>query len=169
MFNVSYFTVNTLDEAAMQIILHAKEFLYIDSVLQHSNILKVLNWSDFVWARGIVMTRQNRIPVSNDKSCLALIPFFDMFNHKAGQITTFFNTGLKTSDTFSNHAISAGNQVFISYGNRSNTDLFLFSGFVDLENSHDVAKIWIDFSDKLSGCKRDVLERLKIPLYFMFN
>jgi hypothetical protein len=164
-----YILMLKLDEAAMQIILHAKEFLYVMQVLQKYPIIKSFGWHDFVWARGIVMTRQNKIPISEESTCLALIPYFDMFNHRAGQITTFYNGDLHTSDTYSNGHISAGDQVFISYGNRSNADLFLFSGFVDLESNLNVSKIWIDFSDKITGIKKELLSKLRIPLYFLIG
>jgi hypothetical protein len=89
-----------------------------------------------------------------------------MFNHKKGEISTFFDSELKSSETFANQAISNGDQVYISYGNRSNADLFLFSGFVDMANSFDVVKVWIDFSDKFAMSKLDLLKLLKIPVYF---
>jgi hypothetical protein len=44
-----------------------------------------LKYKDFEWARSVCLSRQNPIVV-NGKNHLALIPLYDMFNHKAGKV-----------------------------------------------------------------------------------
>ena len=40
------------------------------------------------WAVGTVMTRQNQLPDGDTGSMLALIPLWDLMNHKAGQVAS---------------------------------------------------------------------------------
>lgn len=64
--------------------------------------------------------------------------------------------------TFANADFKSGSEVFITYGHRSNHDLFLFSGFVDVSmTKYDYAKIWvaIPVSDQLYAQKAKVLSK----------
>lgn len=80
----------------------AQQYLHI------MNLLKARNYSlltanqftlqAFMWARAITLTRQNPIPIVDDinldtdaenKTQLCLIPFYDMFNHKHGEVKFF--------------------------------------------------------------------------------
>lgn len=97
------------------------------------------------------MTRQNLIPFvtkteENDKDKLddgnkekksevtitkpALIPFWDMANHANGHITTSYNLELKQVESLTLSDYKKGDQVFIYYGERSNTDLLVHNGYV---------------------------------------
>ena len=44
--------------------------------------------SDFMWAVGCVMSRQNKLPCqgSPEKTTMALIPLWDMANHENGRV-----------------------------------------------------------------------------------
>lgn len=90
------------------------------------------------------MTRQNTIPFDEDYH--ALIPVWDMCNHSNGtvrlrisndfrqnqikifQISTAYNPVLDRSECLALKNFKAGEQLFISYGARSNADLFVHNG-----------------------------------------
>lgn len=57
-------------------------------MLSRAGIEPGLRLADYMWAAGVVMTRQNRIPIENrpEHSELALIPAWDMCNYKGGML-----------------------------------------------------------------------------------
>jgi hypothetical protein len=71
-----------------------------------------------------------------------ICPMIDMANHKssssavAGQVSfEYFNNAYSLSIQ---QAVAPGDQVYISYGQRSNDQLLQYYGFVELDNPHDV-------------------------------
>ncbi|KAJ3372107.1 Histone-lysine N-methyltransferase setd3 [Allomyces arbusculus] len=102
-------------------------------------------WSTFRWALGVLQTRQNLIPAytaeemdgSNGQrtpeiKALALIPGWDMFNHREGlPITSESNIQDGSQHCASPIAYKAGTQVYIAYTtHRPNRHRFLHSGFL---------------------------------------
>lgn len=129
----------------------------------------------YCWAVSTVMTRQNLIPivtsVETEKSDVpitkpALIPFWDMANHANGHITTSYNLELKQVESYSLAAYKKGEQIFIYYGNRSNTDLLVHNGFVFQNNQDESINIHLSLStaDKLFTERSQLLEKLGIPV-----
>ncbi|KAJ1565361.1 Histone-lysine N-methyltransferase setd3 [Nowakowskiella sp. JEL0078] len=141
----------------------------------HKNPLSGLNldqftYSAFRWAVAVIMTRQNPIPVISGDHVdrhFALIPLYDMFNHRGGgEITTNYNLENNTSETTSPANFKTGEEVLITYGKRANKDLFLYSGFVDLDIcEYDRFGIWLGLgiSDKLYVQKANLLSRIHLP------
>lgn len=93
------------------------------------------------WAVSTVMTRQNLVPrkfqvkgasgeenVTDDEPVSALIPFWDMANHGSGRITTFFDSTAGEVSCNAQAACSAGEQFFIYYGDRTNTEFLVNNG-----------------------------------------
>lgn len=83
------------------------------------------------------MTRENLIPKlpseitdeSKDRKTIAsLIPFWDMANHKNGVVTSFFDVGTNQLESSALSDFSAGEQIFIYYGDRPNADLMVHNG-----------------------------------------
>lgn len=60
---------------------------------------------------------------------------------------------------------SAGEQVFIFYGARSNADLLVHNGFVYPENIHDSYRLWLGVakSDPLYSLRTKLLDSLDLP------
>ena len=74
-----------------------------------------------------------------------ICPMIDMANHQStvanGEVSfEYFGNAysLAVDKNVPNSAIPAGNQVFISYGPRSNDQLLQYYGFVERDNPHDV-------------------------------
>lgn len=106
------------------------------------------------------MTRQNLIPSEDGSRMIhALIPMWDMCNHENGrvsphhhhprrirnserslissfsfQITTDFNATSDCCECYALRDFKEGEQIFISYGPRTNSDFFVHSGFVYVDN-----------------------------------
>ncbi|XP_073828486.1 actin-histidine N-methyltransferase-like [Musca autumnalis] len=78
------------------------------------------------------MTRENLIPRTKPKregdlsdTIAALIPFWDMANHRDGTITTFFNTKTEQVKSSAQVDYNMGEQIFIYYGDLTNSDLMI--------------------------------------------
>jgi len=105
-------------------------------------------------------TPSNEAP--NPNTVTAFIPFADMLNYKpidvcGGDITT------PDEDTFrvwSSRPIEKGEQVFIEYGNKGNTELSLYYGFSLFDNPFTSVKIafYLDPDLPLYAWKRDKLK-----------
>lgn len=86
------------------------------------------------------MTRENLVPRSRparsgvddasqeSETIAALIPFWDMANHRQGHVTSFFNIETQEMESSAQSSFKAGEQIFIHYGNRSNADLMIHNG-----------------------------------------
>ena len=116
----------------------ARQFLHIRQLIQRNPdfplTLEQFTLDAFKWARAITLTRQNPLPRVDGETthyALCLIPFYDMFNHQPGHVSTMFDPVTQTAQVAAFRDFEPGSQVFITYGNRSNQDLYLFSGFVD--------------------------------------
>ncbi|KAH9551818.1 hypothetical protein CY35_09G033300 [Sphagnum magellanicum] len=116
----------------------------------------------------VVMTRQNPVPGRQDIQAspdLALIPLLDMFNHEEGEITCHFDVSQQHMELTAKRPFQQGEQVFICYGNRSNSELLLYSGFVPDYNSKDRIKVPVALSqlDPLHQKKVALLKWLGLP------
>lgn len=126
------------------------------------------------WAVSTVMTRQNVLPAfqcdgDDTKARLsdshALIPLWDMFNHRNGKLSTDFENEQNCLICYSMSNFYKDDEIFIHYGNRANRDFFLHNGFVDVENDHDFVslRLGISRSDPLAAQKIQLCNKLQIP------
>lgn len=152
----------------------ARQYGYLYNLFQNSSdpaslILKnSFTYEQYRWAVSTVMTRQNFIPASNPENpmILALIPYWDMGNHANAKLTTDYNVEIDQSEYYSCGEYTSGTQVFMSYGNRPNSDLFLHNGFVHVDNISDGVKLrlGVSKSDPLVSLKTSLLQKLSIPI-----
>lgn len=105
--------------------------------------LPPLCYADFRWAVAVLMSRQNRVPSKTDpsKSIIALIPAWDNCNHRAGKIATYFNPEQDTSESFAMEDVTKGSPIFLYYGDRPNSKLFVYQGFVFTDNKNDFLEL----------------------------
>lgn len=126
-----------------------------------SSFLSPLTYELFRWAVSTVMTRQNLVPSEADPTktnTLALIPLWDMCNHRQGNFCTDFDPSSATLVFYSMADLQAGDEIFNYYGDRTNGDFFLNNGFVYADHKEDAVRIKLGFS---SG---DILYPLKDAL-----
>ncbi|KOC60346.1 Histone-lysine N-methyltransferase setd3 [Habropoda laboriosa] len=112
------------------------------------------------------MTRQNLIPSEDGSRMIhALIPMWDMCNHENGRITTDFNATTNSCECYALRDFKKGEQIFISYGPRTNSDFFVHSGFVYMDNKQDGFKLRLGISkaDSLQKERIELLNKLDLP------
>ncbi|KAK7074955.1 Histone-lysine N-methyltransferase setd3 [Halocaridina rubra] len=160
-----------LEEAVKQFRNIARQYAYFYRILQSSPearswpIRDYFTFEAYRWAVSTIMTRQNRIPVKGGKNQMALIPAWDMANHKEGMYSTDFDDEKMQSICFAQCNIRAGEEFTIYYGQRSNSDLFLHNGFVATDNSNDslAIKLGVSKNDPLHDEKVALLSSLDLP------
>lgn len=95
----------------------------------------------------MIMTRENQIPVVFPEDvkfknyewkpepvrCPVLIPFWDMANHKLGEISTFLYPEIDAMVSSAMEDFKAGEQLFIMYGKRTNAQALIHNGWVEKE------------------------------------
>eukprot|EP01084_Bolivina_argentea_P277395 473557_1 len=139
---------------------HLRHYTYSRQMLSRSGIEPGLRLIDYLWAAGVVMTRQNRIPSQqdNDISEIALIPAWDMCNYKSGKITTYFNTKQQRNEMFIMNKTLKGKQIYIYYGSQRNELLYINSGFVFNDNINDELELDLRLDTKDSLYKVKILQ-----------
>lgn len=112
--------------------------------------LQFLSLSNFRWVVSVIMTRQNALPApgsaSNVPPRMALVPFWDLFNHAHGSPSTsvVLRTGTVSIECRAMRNFNAGEPVTMFYGPRPNVQFALYSGFVYPNNPHDESSITIN-------------------------
>jgi histone-lysine N-methyltransferase SETD3 len=104
----------------------------------------VFNQTSYFWARHIVDSRAWGLQAG----AFGLIPMADMFNHK-NDFPTLMTESEKQRSTLhapAHSGYAVGDQIFDSYGNKSNAQLLLSYGFMVDDNEHDSLNINIGFS-----------------------
>ncbi|EGC31794.1 hypothetical protein DICPUDRAFT_57488 [Dictyostelium purpureum] len=101
-------------------------------ILQTSNF----TYEAFIWAVATVQSRQN--PVGGGQE-MALIPFWDFCNHSShgGKITTFIDPVKHVLTCSAAKSYKKGEQVYMYYGPRPNSQFYLFQGFSLKTNLND--------------------------------
>ncbi|XP_048483181.1 actin-histidine N-methyltransferase [Plutella xylostella] len=184
---ILYFTPDELAELKPSPVLESSLKLYRSIARQYAyfymkihtldlpvvkNLQDIFTFENYRWAVSTVMTRQNNISLSHADTT-AFIPLWDMCNHQHGKITTDFNKELSRGECFALRDFAAGEQLFIFYGARPNSDLFLHNGFVYPDNQYDSLSLCLGISseDPRRAARRALLSRLGLggaahyPLY----
>ncbi|XP_069688824.1 actin-histidine N-methyltransferase [Periplaneta americana] len=178
---VLYFKTNELQElkgspslepALKQCRNIARQYAYFNKLFQQSSdpasdlLREVFTYEQYCWAVSTVMTRQNFVPSSDGSSMLnALIPMWDMCNHINGKLSTDFSAERDRSECLACRDYQSGEQIFIFYGPRTNSELFVHNGFVYPDNEHDGLRLKLGVSrdDPLQPERAQLLNRLGIP------
>lgn len=124
------------------------------------------------------MTRQNSLPVLPDDATAngtntaaavqpALIPLWDMANHCEGRITNVFSAAERRVEGAALRPFQRGDQIFIYYGARRNSDFLVHNGFVFRDNANDgcVVRLGLSANDALLVQRQQLLQRLSIAAH----
>uniref|UniRef100_W8CAS8 protein-histidine N-methyltransferase n=1 Tax=Ceratitis capitata TaxID=7213 RepID=W8CAS8_CERCA len=138
------------------------------------------NYELYRWAVSTVMTRENMIPRASvtkkvatngaadasqqTETIAALIPFWDMANHRQGRVTSFFNLATDEMESTAQYDFKKGEQIFIYYGDRCNADLMIHNGFINPTNPKDYVciKLGLGTSDPLFEQRAKLLNLMQI-------
>ncbi|PNX95260.1 ribulose-15 bisphosphate carboxylase/oxygenase large subunit [Trifolium pratense] len=122
---------------------------------------EVFNIESFKWSFGILFSRMVRLPSMDGK--VALVPWADMLNHSC-EVETFLDYDKSTKGIVftTDRPYQPGEQVFISYGKKSNGELLLSYGFVPKEGTNPSDSVELSLSlEKSDESYKEKLELLK--------
>lgn len=125
-----------------------KQFCYLERQLSRWKDAPIpsakFTIGNYLWALGVVLTRQNEVVVQqNAKPALALIPGWDLCNHEQGSknITTYSDPEARVVACHAMRSFLPNEQVKMFYGQRSNAEFLLYSGFVAADNAFDCVQV----------------------------
>ncbi|KAJ8532642.1 hypothetical protein K7X08_012565 [Anisodus acutangulus] len=122
---------------------------------------EIFNIETFNWSFGILFSRLVRLPSMDGR--VALVPWADMLNHNC-EVETFLDYDKSSQGIVftTDRAYLPGEQVFISYGRKSNGELLLSYGFVPREGTNPSDSVELSLSLKKSDkCYKEKVEALK--------
>lgn len=135
----------------------------------------VFTFPAWEWAFAVLFSRAIMLQSEGN---VALVPYADLVNHSPFcssyiDMHTTFLTGNKNVILYSDRAYSKMDQVFVTYGPKSNAELLLLYGFVIDRNPYNCVDLTVgpDPSDPLYERKLEYLrtsgveEENKFPLY----
>lgn len=99
-----------------------------------------LSLADFAWGCAIVMSRAFHAPGSVEPR-IALLPIVDFMNHRLGDTTWSYDPRDAMFVVTAERGFSIGDEVHFSYGDRSNTHLFVHYGFTEPSNAVSEASL----------------------------
>ncbi|KAL5072226.1 hypothetical protein RYX36_023113 [Vicia faba] len=110
---------------------------------------EVFNIESFKWSFAILFSRMVRLPSMNGK--VALVPWSDMLNHNC-EVETFLDYDRSSKEIVftTGRPYLPGEEVFISYENKSNGELLLSYGFVPKEGTNPSDSVELPLSLKKS-------------------
>ncbi|XP_004243586.1 ribulose-1,5 bisphosphate carboxylase/oxygenase large subunit N-methyltransferase, chloroplastic isoform X1 [Solanum lycopersicum] len=122
---------------------------------------EIFNIETFNWSFGILFSRLVRLPSMDGR--VALVPWADMLNHNC-EVETFLDYDKSSQGIVftTDRAYLPGEQVFISYGRKSNGELLLSYGFVPKEGTNPSDSVEVSLALKKSDkCYKEKVEALK--------
>jgi len=153
--------------AIQQVVNTIMQYFHIRQAMQSQNMRKPLQcftFEEYRWAVGIVMSRQNLIPV-NGTPQITLVPLWDMINHDEGVFTTYYHSEDELTQCTAMRPFAAGEQIYMYYGPRPNSMFLQYQGFLFPRNAqrtftfhHNV----ISEADKFKAAKKVFLMKQEL-------
>jgi len=122
---------------------------------------KMATVQDFMKTRALVNSRIFGTKIDGEEND-SIVPFADMFNYKykSGMTHWTYNTEMKAFVVRAKENINAGEEIFVYYGNKPNSNFFQFYGFVIENNENDEVILEISplSDDPLISLKTEMLD-----------
>ncbi|ERN19223.1 ribulose-1,5 bisphosphate carboxylase/oxygenase large subunit N-methyltransferase, chloroplastic [Amborella trichopoda] len=121
---------------------------------------EVYNMDTFRWSFGILFSRLVKLPSMDGR--VTLVPWADMLNHSS-EVETFLDYDKSSQGIVftTDRSYQPGEQVFISYGKKSNGELLLSYGFVSREGTNPNDSVDVAMSiNKSDPCYVEKVEAL---------
>ncbi len=133
---------------------------------------KVASLEDFMKTRALVNSRIFGTRIDGEEND-SIVPYADMFNYKYKSDMTHwtYSAELKAFVVRAKDTIKPGEEIFVYYGNKPNSNFLQFYGFVIENNDNDevTLDVSIDPKDPLKELKADMLEKESGPKKFKLN
>ncbi len=178
----------TLEDALRQYKYVARQYAYFYRKFENTMLKDYFTYDEYRWAVSTVMTRQNQVrrsisvlerlvliilcsstqvPSSQQegKFVNALIPFWDLANHRpGGQISTDYDDEAGAIKCMANGTFAPGEEYTIYYGERGNQDLLVHNGFCVPDNPDDflAVRLGVGKNDPTATAKTALLEALGV-------
>ncbi|KAJ7521945.1 hypothetical protein O6H91_19G076300 [Diphasiastrum complanatum] len=109
------------------------------------------SFKEYRWAATMIHSRAFTLPVLDDEkySHYVMMPYMDMINHHFHYQADWISQPIVDGklEIVARRHLKKGEQLFASFGPRSNDNLFLYYGFILDNNPFDSAKIFPSFND----------------------
>ncbi|KAA8500067.1 Ribulose-1,5 bisphosphate carboxylase/oxygenase large subunit N-methyltransferase, chloroplastic [Porphyridium purpureum] len=167
-------------ESLKQKLVREYEMVMQDIVLKHADVFPARNGEAFMsqqdwnWAFAVLFSRTICFPSTKE---LALVPYADLMNHSSF-CACFFDCrkGGSMFDRqefvvlYSDRDYKQAEQVYVTYGQKSNAELLLLYGFVVERNPFDSVELCVSLSeqDPLYDRKRNTLDDWGLPTVSRF-
>eukprot|EP00930_Biecheleria_cincta_P003266 TRINITY_DN10418_c0_g2_i4.p1 TRINITY_DN10418_c0_g2~~TRINITY_DN10418_c0_g2_i4.p1 ORF type:complete len:407 (-),score=55.20 TRINITY_DN10418_c0_g2_i4:266-1486(-) len=112
---------------------------------------EVFTFENLLWASAQVASRAYGDDTEGAHLCIA--PLVDFLNHKAGALQlTRFSNGIVA---YAHKHYEPGEQVWVSYGGKSNAELLSQYGFVDVDNAQEAVYLRMGSHLQLTGPQKE--------------
>ncbi len=121
-----------------------------------------ISLAEFAWGCAIVTSRAFHAPGSVEPR-IALLPIVDFMNHRLGDTTWSYDPKAAMFVVTTERTFAIGDEVHFSYGDRSNTHLFVHYGFTEPNNAVSEAGLLFErASDPVVAVAAHLLWRLPL-------
>jgi hypothetical protein len=132
-----------------------------------SGLERHFTWAHWKWVFCVILSRKNLMPGRSRTLHQTLCPLYDMVNHEPGDITAFFSHEHGGIELNAKRDFEKGEEILMSYGKRSVTELTMYQGFfVESDSLVDTATVQISIKsiaqDPLALLRVKMLQNLKI-------
>jgi histone-lysine N-methyltransferase SETD3 len=125
-----------------------KEFAVLGDLMPGFNT--TFRFEDYLWARAVLSSRVFGWKLAGFESEEFLIPFGDMLNHRSPkQVEWRYSTDAEGVEYIARENISAGDEIFISYGAKDNARYLLHYGFTVEAPASRVVRLHVPLSEDL--------------------
>jgi len=168
--------------------LYLKEQVKTEFEMHQATIMKqfperfpaeAFTYENYVWAYSVIFSRAVRLdfPDSDEDDIVALVPYIDLINHNPNSesrirgvsegaavpgVSSYERSVVVLSDRYYNKY----EQIYISYGQKSNAQLLMLYGFSMERNTQDFVTIsagQLMETSPFADVKKQILEELEVP------